>query len=286
MASDGKGGNGDQPSASTYLVIPYYSGDQGSRPLPSAEPFWMCNSIKINGTPYTGQQLPRKETVKLTLDAVNYGTMPAGATCLFFWANPTTNFTGASVTIIGQVPVLLARNTLTTTAPILWTVPDGTPQHICLLAKITAPGDLAPGDYDAAADRHFGQQNVHLTSLAPGGQIRVGFVMGNGRATTTRFRLEVTHVLVNHRALRHIVGANAVLRRAEEVNLMRTPSDAGQNLHSLYAELAVGELLEVELSARVSHDATPGSTIVLQLAQYQAQQHQPVGGLGVVVRVT
>lgn len=283
MGDGDKGANGAQPG--TYLVIPYYGGDQGSRPLPSADPFWMCNAIKINGNPYAGQQLPRGQSINVTLDAINYGTLTAPTLCLFFWANPTTNFTSSSVQLIGQTSLSLSRNALTTTAPIPWIVPGGVPAHICLLAEITSPADPAPANYDAAADRHFGQQNIHLTSAAPGGQIRVGFVMGNGRATNTRFRLEATHVLVNHRALQHVVAKESILRKAEEINLIRTRSDAGRTLDNLHVELAAGELLEVELNARVPRDATPGSTIMLQLAQYEDQRHQPVGGLGIVVRV-
>src|ERR1700733_3257203 len=105
-SDNGKGGTGNPPG--TYLVIPYYSGDQGSRPLPSADPFWMCTSILINGSPYAGQKLPVGETVQLSLDAINYGILTAPALCLFFWANPTTNFTNASVTLIGQTTVALA----------------------------------------------------------------------------------------------------------------------------------------------------------------------------------
>jgi hypothetical protein len=284
MGSDGKGGNGNPPG--TYLVIPYFSGDMGSRPLPSADPFWMCTSILINGSPYAGQQLMPGQNIQLSLDAINYGTLTAPALCLFFWANPTTAFTGATVQFIGQTSVSLARNALTLAGPVSWTVPTGTPEHICLLAEITSPGDSAPADYDAALDRHYGQQNVHVTSAAPGGQIRVGFLMANGRTAASRFRLEVTQLSASHRALRHIVARHAVSRQAEQIELRRTGSKAAGHRHGLEADLARGEALDVELSARVPADAAPGSVIVLQLAQYEHHRHQPVGGLGVVVKVT
>jgi hypothetical protein len=282
-SDNGKGGNGNPPG--TYLVIPYYSGDSGSRPLPSSYPFWMCNSILINGSPYGGQQLVPGQTVELSLNAINYGTLTAPALCLFFWANPTTNFTNASVNLIGSASLSLPRALLTTTTPIPWTIPQGTPAHICLLAEVTAPADPASGTYDAATDRHFGQQNVHLTTASPGGQIRVGFLMGNGKVTASRFRLEVTHVLVNRSALHHIVAKAAVLGKAEEINL-KIRSDARWSPQSPHVELAAGELLDVELNARVPRDAMAGSTIILQIAQYPENGHHPVGGLGVVVLVT
>jgi hypothetical protein len=110
------GDNGDQQPGS-YLVIPYYAGDVGSRPLPSSIPFWTCRSIMINGSPYAGQHLPVGETVSLTVDVINYGTLTTPAVCLLFWANPATVFTNATVApgLIGQVTLPLARNALTTT---------------------------------------------------------------------------------------------------------------------------------------------------------------------------
>jgi hypothetical protein len=258
---DGKGGNGKGPG--TYLVIPYYSGDLGSRPLPSADPFWMCTSILVNGNPYAGQQLAAGQNVELGLDVINYGTLTAPTLCLFFWANPTTNFTGATVNLIGQTSLSLARNALTPTSPVLWVVPEGTPEHICLLVEVTSPADPAPGNYDAAADRHYGQQNVHVINAPPGGQIRVPFVMANGATMAGRFRLEVTHVLVRHHALRHLIASNAVLREAEKIdlNLRLTPSKARAGHHNINVDLAAGEVLEIELNAFVPRDATPGSTI-------------------------
>jgi hypothetical protein len=287
MGDNGKGGNGNgNGNPGTYLVIPYYHGDMGSRPLPSADPLWACTSILINGAPYAGQKLTVGETVELSLDAINYGTLTAPALCLFFWANPSTAFTSTTVQLIGQTPLSLARNALTLSGPVSWTVPAGTPEHICLLAEITSPGDAAPADYDAANDRHFGQRNLQIATAAPGGQFRVGFQMANGRAAAGHFRLEVTHVAANHRALRHVVARSAVSRQAEHIELKRSGSRSGGAHAGLDAQLAAGEVLDVELSARVPGDAVPGSVIVLQLAQYDQHRHRPVGGLGVVVNVT
>jgi hypothetical protein len=132
--------------------------------------------------------------------------------------------------------------------------------------------DPAPANFDAVADRHIGQQNVHVTKAPSGGEIRVGFVMANGRATTTEFRLEATHILVNPRALRHIVPGDSVLRKAEEITLKPARSNEGRSKDRLTVELAAGELLEVELRARVPREAMPGSTILMQLAQYEDQR--------------
>jgi hypothetical protein len=284
-SNDGNG-NGNQPS--THLVIPYYSGDMGNRPLPSADPFWMCTSILVNGAPYAGQSLTAGQTIELNLDAINYGTLTAPTLCLFYYANPTTAFTSSTVNIIGSTAIPLARNALTETMPVSWTIPPGTPEHVCLLAEVTAPADppSAPLTYNAAADRHYGQQNIRVVDAPPGGAIRVPFVMANGAAEAGRFRLEVSHILVRHRALRHVVAKDAVLREAENIELRRGRSKAKRDERSLGVELAEHEAVDVELDARVPRDAKPGSTIVLQLAQYQHHRQHPVGGLGVVVHVT
>jgi hypothetical protein len=267
-----------------YLVIPYYTGDQGYRPPPSADPFWMCKSIMINGRPYAGQELPRGETVNLSLTAVNLGTLPAPTICLFFWANPTTSFTSASLQLIGQTIVSLVYNVLTTSPSVTWTVPEDTPQHICLLAEVTTGSDPAPKEF--GVDRHFGQQNVYLTAAPPGGEIRIGFFAGNNRATAARFRLEATPVLVNHPALHPIVDPGSTLHKPAEVHLAHSRSDAGRHTHSLHVDLAAGETREIELRVVVPSNAALGSTVILQLAQYPERQLQPVGGLGVIVRVT
>jgi hypothetical protein len=284
-SGDGQG-NGNQPS--TYLVIPYYAGDTGSRPLPSADPVWMCTSILVNGAPYAGQHLMAGQTVELDLDAVNYGTLTAPTVCQFYYANPTTAFTTATVNVIGAASGALARNDPAELGPVSWTIPEGLPEHICLLAEVTTPADAPPLplSYNAAADRHYGQQNIYVTSAAPGGQIRVPFVMANAAAAVGRFRLEVTHMLAHHRALRHVIARQAVLREAEHIELRQSRSKVKEDSRSLDVELVGDEARDVELSARVPRDATPGSTIVLQLAQYQHHRHHPVGGLGVVVHVT
>ena len=109
-------GDDDQPGS--YLVIPYYPGDTGSRPLPDSVAFWTCGAIKIDGASYTGQQLVPGETVNLTVDVVNYGTVTTPTLVRFFWADPTVGFTTATIMpgLIGQVTLPLARGTLTTTS--------------------------------------------------------------------------------------------------------------------------------------------------------------------------
>jgi hypothetical protein len=278
-------GNGGSSNPGSYLVVPYYTGDLGSRPLPSSYPFWACSAIKVDGSPYAGQKLHPGQSVALSLDVINYGTLTAPTVCLFFWADPTTNFTNATVQLIGTTSLALPRAVLTTTSVVTWVVPDGTPEHICLLAEASTPADPTSAAYNAAADRHYGQQNIQVISASPGGQFRIGFVMTNGKANASRFRLEVTPVLANHRALRHLVPENAVLREAEEIHLKRVRSATAEKLDLIHVNLAVDDALEVELSGRVPRDAKPGSTIVLQLAQYADQHHRPMGGLGVVVHV-
>ena len=109
--------------------------------------------------------------------------------------------------------------------------------------------------------------------------------MANGKATAARFRLEVTHVPINHPVLRPVVAENAVLVHAEEIHLSRVLAEPEPIGHTLHADIAADELLELELNARVPLNATPGSTIVLQLAQYEENGQEPVGGLGVIVHV-
>jgi hypothetical protein len=285
MSNGTKNGDGKGNPNGVSLVIPYYPGDMG-RPLPSAYSFWACQNIHVGGSPYAGQQLVPGQTVELTVEAANYGGQTASAVCILFWANPTTSFTNASVNFIGTAPLTLAAYAARTTSPIPWTIPEGTPEHICLLAEVTAPADpiQQPATYDAATDPHYAQQNVQVLTATPGANIRTGFVMANNRVASTHYRLEVTHLLVNHRSLRHLVPQSAVLIRAQEIQL-KIPSRTRRKIHKLDVELAHGESVEVELSALVPADAQAGSTIVLQALQYEKLRYHPVGGLGVIIHV-
>lgn len=284
MSNGGRGGNGKL--AKVKLVIPYYVGDQGQRPLPSADPFWMCRSILVDGAPYGGQILQAGQSVELSLDAVNIGWVPATAVCVFFYARPTTNFTSQNTTIIASVNLPLEPGMVTPSPSVQWDVPEGLPRHICLLAMVTAPQDPAPAGYDAVADRHFGQQNLHLATASAGKSIRVGFIMANHRATPVRSRLEVTQLIGRYAALQHVVHKEAPLCSAEEINLTRARLESERYGDSLDIELGGAEMLDVELTALVPRDARPGSTIILQVAQYEERRYPPVGGLGVVIRVT
>jgi hypothetical protein len=278
------GKNGGQPG--TWLVIPYYAGDMGARPLPSSIPFWTCSSIKINGSPYAGQPLTADQPFNLTLDAINYGTATTAALCVFYWASPTTAFTGSNVHLLGQAVFAggLARGALATSQSTSVTLPDGTPQHICLLAEVTSSPDVAPQDYSAATDRHWGQQNIQVVDAASGGQIRVVFTMANGSARAGRYRLEATYLTKRFDSLSHLFPLDTVLHEAEDINF-RTLKSRDRNAEVLNAELAAGEILDVELTAVVPSKARPGSAVVLQIAQYEEHRHRPVGGIGVVVRV-
>jgi hypothetical protein len=286
MGSNGKGGSSGPKNP--VLVIPYYPNDGGHRPLASSSPFWKCDAIKLNGIPYAGELLEVGAQIEISVDVVNRGAQipPPLTTSLFYWANPTTNFTSSTCTFIGaSAPAPLSTSQITPLAPVTWSVPAGTPKHICLLAEVTTVLDPAQQTYNAAADRHWGQQNVYVMTVSAGGEIRVGFDMANGGTTASRFHLEVTHILVNQRALRNIVPKDTVLGEAEEITLTRTLSKEVGGPHSLHAHLAANEVLSVELRALVPRDATPGSTIVLQVAQFEHQKNQAVGGLGIVVHV-
>jgi hypothetical protein len=282
--SNGDGKNGGK--SGTWLVIPYYAGDMGARPLPSSIPFWTCSSIKINGSPYAGQPLTAGQTVNLTLDAINYGTMTTAAQCLFYWANPTTAFTYPNVQLLGQgvFPTGLARGALSTSQSTSVTVPEDTPEHICLLAEVTSSPDVAPQDYNAANDRHWGQQNIHVVDAVSGGQIRVVFTMANGSARPGRYRLEATSLTKRFESLSHLLAPGTALYEAEDI-AFRTLKGRDRNAEVLNVELRAREIVDVEFTAVVPSTARPGSAVVLQIAQYEEHRHRPVGGIGVVVHV-
>jgi hypothetical protein len=277
------GDNEDQPGS--YLVIPYFSGDTGSRPLPASYAFWACAAIKINGAQYQGQQLAPGETVNLTVDVINYGLLTTPALVRLFWTDPTVAFTPANLApgLIGQLTLPLARGALITTEPIPWTIPDGTPAHICLLAEVTSPGDPPAPGYAAASDRHFGQQNIYLTTAAPGEAVQMTFTAGNSGPATAHYRIAANSIAENLTGLAPILGVEPLLTKAGQVGL-GPRSISGLGAATLELDLDADELFEVELTAQVPPGARPGSTIVVQLVQYGDEQ-QALAGIGVLIQV-
>ena len=140
-----------EDNVSNFMVIPYFAGDRGrdgiERPLsqPSNPPVvpYLCSAITVmtGGVPGPAVFMPG-EDLEVAVTVANYGggTMNAAANVAVFWSDPTTGFT--KPTLLGQTPVIVpTKGGMETTPIIKGRIPVLAPKHICLLARVTAPGD-------------------------------------------------------------------------------------------------------------------------------------------------
>ena len=150
---------------STYLVVPYFSGDIGQpgidRPLPPAAApgvvSWACPSIKVGGPP--GTFIPG-DPLSVTVTVANHGagTGVAIVNVAVWWADPTTAFTLTH--LHGQSVVAVpSRGGVVTTKPIVNVIPISAPSHICLLVRVSSPADgpKTGAPIDPVSDRHWAQ---------------------------------------------------------------------------------------------------------------------------------
>jgi hypothetical protein len=155
-----------QDELTNSMVIPYFPGDQGrpgiERPLktpPLKTPVisYLCPSIAVLVGRVPGPAVfTPGEDLEVKVSVANYGggTMNAIANVAVFWSVPTTGFTNP--TPLGQQPVIVSTHGGVETTPVIkGHIPAGAPNHICLLARVTAPGDsLQNTTIDPVNDRH------------------------------------------------------------------------------------------------------------------------------------
>lgn len=89
----------------------------------------------------------------------NSGALGANAIVRFYWADPTTGFTPGNLNAIQQVTLYVPAASKVESPQTPWEISSDVPSHACLLAEVSAPGDLspAPATFDVVNDRHYGQ---------------------------------------------------------------------------------------------------------------------------------
>lgn len=172
-------GRGETPPLTPFLLTPYTATDDGTRPLPSSIPSWICPSIHLNGVPYTGVSLTAGVQVNLSVVVKNRGALSAVVTVRLYYADPTTVFTPLSTNLIGQKVYLVGAGATTQSPVMPWTPPGTIPSHICLLAEATCSPDPSIGTFDVVNDRHYGQQNVNILVVQNSQKTSFEFFAGN-----------------------------------------------------------------------------------------------------------
>lgn len=179
----------DPEAPDTKIFIPYWPGDDGDRSIgfSAKVTWWWCDGIRIflpDGTPYTGGTLPRDAASSVAVRVANSGSAPAWASVKAFWTDPSAGFGPPH---LGTAPLFttpfkslrVPAATTVTTDPVPFTPAGDTPDHICIVAVVSAFGDEPDGTWAVGGDSHYAQHNVNVVHLDPGGVQAVAFFVKN-----------------------------------------------------------------------------------------------------------
>jgi hypothetical protein len=189
--NDGNDGR-DKGRYASWLLIRYTGTDIGARPLPSGTVFWESPDVWVESSlginqPVVGQ--PNHVFARVT----NLGWKSISNVFVdFWWANPSLAITTANATKIGTGSAAIPSGyTVTVPCPVPWVPVLENGGHECLLAEAYSPiYDPLTAPLDPVEDRHVGQKNEYLVTLAPGEQFR--FTVRAGNVAGLRQEVSVT----------------------------------------------------------------------------------------------
>jgi hypothetical protein len=273
-------------SYSTWLVVPYFAGDQGragiERPLLASAVSWLCPALRVNGGPLRTYVPGEPTTVEVTVANYGGGAGKAPVSITVWWADPNAGFATASW--FGAANVAVGAKGQSATATITGVIPVAAPSHVCLLASVVAPGDpLPPNGIAPGAERHWAQLNLDAVKVA-GTSFTVPFLTGN--PTGRRARTHVIARVVGREAVGALAGAVGVEPFQEAAAHFRLAGEEGAAAgdEPLVVDLAPGETRRVELTGTVEPPPPPGTAFFVEVVQHApAAPGAIVGALGVAV---
>jgi hypothetical protein len=159
----------------SWLLVRYAPGDTGARPLPSGAVFWESPDVWVESSlginqPVVGQ--PNRLFARVTNLGFQYAT---GVTVKFWWADPSLAITETTANLVGfgsaDIPsgwsvIIPCRDP--------WIPVQENGGHECLIAEAYIPKfDPLSAPMDPVDDRHVGQKNEQLVTLAPGESFKI-----------------------------------------------------------------------------------------------------------------
>jgi hypothetical protein len=279
--------HGDRPeSVNTWLVIPYFTGDQGrnqiDRPLPPGKgASWLCPSIFVDNVS-GNTKFRRGVPLRISVEVANWGagTLPAPALVRLWWSDPTLAFAAAFA--IGQTTIIVPWGCLPVrTGDFRVTVPVGASPHVCLLAQVSAPIDGASGVPNPYSDRHWAQLNlVEVTTISGDGTAVLPVIVANPFAHPT-----FTTVSIEPMSRRTTNRLGRLYEHDIQTDVggveLQVGAEGAQRI-----ELRPGEMLSVDVTLRFSDPPGRGSMHGFVLNQRFADiddDDAPTGTLGVLV---
>jgi len=191
--------NGDTPSFTTRLFIPFDVTDTGTRPAPMGPPYWW-NSPYISFSPSDalGMAIPGQST-SLKVYVRNDGYLDAvGVTVEWLVCKPTlAGMIPLGGKPLGSVLVNVPKGPPTQfTCPVPWFPDYSQGAHQCLIARCGMPGDNFPAAHALSAnlDLHVAQHNldIHDPSVTPGAPKKMTLAAGNPFIQAMSFEIRAT----------------------------------------------------------------------------------------------
>jgi hypothetical protein len=297
QGANDEGPNDQRP----YLAIPYWSAsqvpglgeDNGSvRPLTNSTLTankvisYLCPGIR--SSPYTpGSDL----TAEVDITNAGGGNTTSLAVVTVWWDIPGTVFgqLSASNMIGARLVAVPPRGGKSTTALMTKTIPVTAPDHICLLARVSHPLDVAGPLPDPVNDRHWAQRNLVSTTVADGGPAEITFWVGNPFEREAAFSVRARAVLENDlqqlaRAIRRepILSADAKLQiydARQRGNRETEPTrEVRQNV-----TLAGGERRPLQFRVTNGGRVGAGQFAAYEIFQYGGHENRLLGSVGIVI---
>lgn len=291
-----------EDNVSNFMVIPYFTGDRGrdgiERPLstPSNPPVvpYLCPAITVmtGGIPGPAVFMPGEDLeVAVTVSNYGGGTMNAPANVAVFWSDPTTGFT--KTTLLGQAPVVVPTKGGIETSPIIkGKIPVLAPKHICLLARVTAPGDyITKTTIEPANDRHWAQLNLNAITVATDQTFQFTFWAGNPFKETEVFELvarpvneRTVHILARQLGIQPTIVDNLDIQLAtiHEDYLQGARENNGGRLT---LELKPNSRQAIHLVGKVDGRLEKGCfTVVEVLQNSRGYNEATIGSIGIIVK--
>jgi hypothetical protein len=291
----------------TWLVVGYQAGDDGTRPLQGGTVFWESPNVWVVSSAGINQPVPGEANTVFARVA-NLGLQDAtGVYVRFWWADPSLAITEANAHQIN--PQNLPAVTVPSLSSVVVQCPDPwipiveNNGHECLFAEAYIPGfDDLNAPLDPVDDRHVGQKNEQLIFVAKGHifttVLQAINVTGFSQSLTFEVRRLQTQTLpqlvaargktLPHRVVpssaalplavrvqegpRFVAGPSALfVRRLLSTTLQEidgTARDCFEPAHlTQSAAFAPWEMRNVEISGQVPFDARPGDTFTFRIVQ-------------------
>jgi hypothetical protein len=289
LAAKGDGPTDTRP----YLTIPYWTtplapggpvDDGEDRPLPSSVASYLCPSIIAS--PYVpGSDL----TVQVDVRNQGGGNTDSLATVTVWWTQPGPSFgaLGANNLVgVGLVNVA-PRGGLATTNPLTKLIPSTAPDHICLLAQVSASLDPAGPVPDPIGDRHWAQRNLWTIKAQQGQIVHLNFWAANPFNEEAAFSFRVMPAAREHfyQIARANIGdpilteAKIKFRTPATVLLQRIEESESPSIVALGPRASRSVLLSLELATV----PTKGQFAVFEILQFHGKSDKVVGSAGVIV---